>query len=66
MLTVQLADTSLQDIPFETRVAKRSDVDWIHCAVADMQFRGSGGAQNLAEILNVFLEWAEQHRLGDT
>jgi hypothetical protein len=65
-ITVQLADTVLQGIQFETRIVNRSDADWIHCAVSDMQFRGSGGAQNLKEILGVFLDWAELPRLGGT
>ena len=63
-LTVQLADTSLQDIPFETRIVNRSDLDWVHCTVSEMRFRGSGGAQNLNEILGVFLDWAEKHNGG--
>jgi hypothetical protein len=41
MLTVQLAHTTLQDIPFDARAANRSAADWFHCAVSDTQFRGS-------------------------
>lgn len=63
-LSVQLADTSLHESNFEPRSVQRSDADWIHCAVSDMQFRGSGGAQNLTEILRVFLDWAEKHDGG--
>ena len=66
MLTVQLAHTPLQDIPFDVRVANRSAADWIHCAVSDTQFRGSGGAKNLIEILSIFLDWAKQPRPGGT
>jgi hypothetical protein len=63
MLKVQLADTTLQDLPFQTLAVERSEADWIHCAVTDMQFRGSGGSQNLDEILGVFLDWAEKNGL---
>jgi hypothetical protein len=63
-LAVQLGDTDLQDTPFEPHVVERSDADWIHCAVSDMQFRGSGGAQKFNEILGVFLDWAEKHDGG--
>jgi hypothetical protein len=66
MLTVQLTDTPLQDLQFQAFAVERSNADWIHCAVTDMQFRGSGGAQNLSEILSVFLDWAEKHQLGHT
>src|SRR5437016_5806572 len=62
MLKVQLTDTPRQDLQFRTLAVERSDADWIHRAVTDMQFRGSGGAQNLDEILGVFLDWAEKHQ----
>jgi hypothetical protein len=61
-LTVQLADTGLQDVEFQTVSIKRSAMDWIHCAVTKMHFQGRGGPQNLIEILGVFLDWGERYQ----
>lgn len=58
-LIVQLADTACQKPRFETRAEKRSSTDWIHCAVSEMRFCGSGGALNFEEILGIFLDWVE-------
>jgi Immunity protein 53 len=59
MLTVELTDSDLQDVQFQTQRVQRSDTDWIHCAVNEMKFRGSGGSHNLTEIIGVFLSFAE-------
>ena len=61
-LTVELTNTGLQDLDFQIVSIKRSAIDWIHCAVTEMKFRGRGGPQNLVEILGVFLDWAEGHQ----
>lgn len=59
MLTVQIRDTPLSGRPFTTVSERASDSDWLHCAVTDGVFRGSGGIGSLERILTVFLDWAE-------
>jgi Immunity protein 53 len=59
MFTVEIADTLLSGRPFTTVSERASDSDWLHCAVTDSAFRGSGGIGNLERILTLFLDWAE-------
>jgi len=59
MFTVELTDTPLENKPFETIATRVDDTDWLHCAVKDRQFRGSGGIGNLERIIEIFLDWAE-------
>jgi hypothetical protein len=65
-VTVQLTDTGLQDVQFQALSIERSAMDWIHCAVTDMNFQGRGGPHNLVEILGVFLDWAERYQKNRT
>ena len=59
-LEIDLADTELEDKPFEPihRGDSENDDRWLHCEVAKGKFRASGGTQNLPEMLTVFLDWA--------
>jgi hypothetical protein len=59
MFTVEIKDTPLSGRPFTTVSERVSDSDWLHCAVADGTFRGSGGIGSLERILMIFLDWAE-------
>lgn len=56
---IDLVATRLANRPF-AHVARQGDCehDWVNCQVKDFEFQGSGGPQNLEEILLVFLEWA--------
>jgi hypothetical protein len=63
MFTVEIEDTPLSGRPFTTIAERASDSDWLHCAVTDNVFRGSGGIGSLERILMIFLEWAEESRL---
>ena len=59
-LKIEIKDTYLYDIGFKKIVLQREDEhDWITCNVKDGEFQGYGGPGNLAELLNVFLVWAE-------
>lgn len=60
---IEVKDTLLYGVPFATveRVILL-DVDWLRCEVMDGVFRGSGGIGRLAEILELFLNWADEHR----
>ena len=62
-LKVELFDTYLYDVEFETiKIQRDNDDDWIFCKVKDGEFDACGGPNNLDEILSIFLQWAEFHR----
>ncbi|OPG99195.1 hypothetical protein B2I21_07080 [Chryseobacterium mucoviscidosis] len=48
---INLTDTCLEDVPFETIEEERNEEDWFYCIVRDGVFHGAGGATNLEEIL---------------
>lgn len=64
MVDIDLADTDLAAVPFESinRGDSDEDRDWVACRVEKEVFRAAGGASNLTEILEVFLEWAAKHQ----
>lgn len=59
-LEIDLRETELVGRSFEplSRGGTEDDVDWIRCKVEQEKFMGSGGANNLAELLRIFLTWA--------
>ncbi len=60
-INIDLHDTELAERSFApvVRGAEIGEGDWVHCKVESGKFVGSGGAGNLAEVLAVFLSWAE-------
>jgi len=62
LVTIDLEDSYLQDVSFETTKYQNSiENDWLRCEKEDLKFKGVGGPQKLEEILKVFLEWAEKN-----
>ena len=61
LVKVDLADTELEDRPFETfeRGNSQASASWLVAKVEGKQYVGAGGASDLWEILEVFLRWAE-------
>ena len=59
-LEVDLRETELAGRSFEplSRGDTEDDADWIRCKVEQEKFMGAGGANNLTELLRVFLTWA--------
>jgi len=59
-LEVDLRETELAERSFEplSRGDSEDDSDWIRCKVEQEKFMGAGGANNLTELLRVFLSWA--------
>lgn len=57
---VSLVGTPLEGRPFADRIEERSEEDWVHFRVKDGVFRGYGGAENLVEMVEFFLAWAEE------
>ena len=57
---IDLAKTGLEHKAFgDVKQNPEDEVGWIHCKVEAEQFRGYSSANNLAELLGIFLEWAE-------
>lgn len=54
---IDLTDTYLEDVPFESIEEERNEEDWFYCIVRDGVFHGAGGAINLEEILDSFKTW---------
>jgi len=59
-LTIDLRETDLTGRSFASlsRGDSEEDANWIRCKVEQEQFIGAGGAENLTELLRVFLSWA--------
>lgn len=63
-LEIDLADTELEDKPFEPvhygmlEEAETSGGEWIFCKVENTKFIAAGGPLKLQEIIGVFLRWA--------
>ncbi|MFB8377827.1 immunity 53 family protein [Paenibacillus taichungensis] len=55
---IDLTDTYLEDMFFDSVEEERNDKDWFYCIVWDGVFHGAGGAMNLEEILVYFKNWA--------
>ncbi len=61
-VTINLAETQLEDKSFEKVLIERSESDWYTCKVESNVFEGDGGAENLSDILSTFRLWV----LNDT
>ena len=59
-VTINLAGTALEDQPFVTINDLEPERDWIRCWVEANTFHGAGGPHKLADILEVFLNWADK------
>ncbi len=62
LVTIDLAETPLQDETMEPLHRERSDKDWIDCEVSNAQFLGQGDVLKLGEILQIFQTWATKER----
>jgi len=59
-VTIDLAETVLEDRSMREFVVRRSERDWIVCKVEHGQFRGEGDPNKLAAILHIFETFASQ------
>jgi hypothetical protein len=59
-LEIDLSDTELQEKSFAPvhRGDSEEDVSWLHCEVVAGKFEASGGAPDLPEMLETFLQGA--------
>ena len=58
MVTIDLAETPLEDREMDPLRKERNEDDWIVCTVSHNKFQGSGDAAKLEDILEVFRIWA--------
>lgn len=63
MVTIDLAQTSLEDHLMEIVRQEHSDQDWIVCTVERNQFRGQGDSTKLGDILEIFQKWADSEEM---
>lgn len=59
---INLAGTKCENRTFTEVKLKRGDHDWIHCRVENKVFLAEGGPENLEEVLQIFLKWANPSR----
>ena len=63
MVSINLWETDLADIPFEPITNIVSDDDWFACKIEDDFFKGSGDPSKLSKILETFKNWAEDNSI---
>jgi hypothetical protein len=56
LVTVDLEDTPWEQLAAPRSIVQRSETDWVQIEIAQGKFIGCGGAGNLEEILERFLE----------
>jgi hypothetical protein len=54
LVTVELNETTWEQLVVPRKIVQRSEADWVQCEVANAKFTGSGGAENLEEVLELF------------
>ena len=59
MVSIDLAETDLEHLPFEEVMDERTETNWIDCKRIESKFRGLGGSHNLVEIVSIFIIWSE-------
>ena len=60
-LEIDLADTLLQHKMFtEVKRDYEQATEWITCFLRDGKFQGACGPEKLEEMLEIFLDWAEE------
>jgi hypothetical protein len=58
MVTIDIAETTLEGQPLLPIRKERNEKDWIVCSVEHGKFKGQGDSAKLDEILENFAAWA--------
>jgi hypothetical protein len=58
-LTINLEETSLEQIGFKPVKVEDSECNWIACRVDSKKFLGYGGPENLGDLIDTFRRWVE-------
>ncbi len=62
LLKVELKDTYLYGAEFkDVKIQRDDENNWVFCKVEEGNFQGYGGTCNLGELIEIFLEWAEEN-----
>jgi hypothetical protein len=60
---IDLNETLLEDVAFkEIKIDYDDKTKWIFCHVEDKQFHAACGPNQLAKVLEIFLDWADSLR----
>lgn len=59
LVEIDLADTLLENKPFDTVKVEEDETSWIRCQMEDGKFRGTGDPSRLQQIIEVFVAWAK-------
>jgi len=54
LLTIDLVDTSLEGVSLARVKSGTSDSDWVQVEITEGRFRGTGGATNLEQLIDLF------------
>jgi hypothetical protein len=60
IVSIEVKDTPLFDMPFDALRRDLAENDWIQCGVADGVWRGTCSVGRLVQLLEMFLAWAER------
>lgn len=56
-ISIDLEETDMENVIFQTVEIERSENNWIHCKVEKRRFEGACGPLNLSEMLEIFRTW---------
>lgn len=59
---VDLSGTPLLLVDYKELTVERTATNWVKCRVKGGKFEGFGGPENLKELVQLFLKWAEQRQ----
>ncbi|MBF5058596.1 immunity 53 family protein [Candidatus Neptunochlamydia vexilliferae] len=62
-VNIDLVDTDLEGKNFSEICWEKNEQNWVQCDVKKCQFQGAGGSQNLNDIIEIFLNWAQEGNL---
>lgn len=60
MLSIDLSETIWEGLSVERRVIERSASDWVQVEVSKRKFVGSGGPENLGELISLFFQTIDE------
>ena len=61
IVEIDIIDTPLENKPFDTIHYGETDHDYLICKIENGKFEGFGDVTKLENILNCFLNWAENN-----
>jgi hypothetical protein len=58
-VSIDLVGTDCENKLFKEIDEQINENNWIQCEVKDGKFKGSGGPQNLSDIIKIFISWKD-------